>query len=43
MLEAWILEPLRLVGFLAAWLAGLDWIGLDLSAWQMGGIGGMEM
>ena len=32
MLEAWILEPLRLVGFLAAWLAGLDWIGFECLA-----------
>jgi len=33
-LEAWMLgclEAWRLVGFLAYSLAGLDWIGLDLS------------
>jgi len=38
-LEAWILEPWRLVGLLAGWQ---DWIGLDVSGWQMGDIGGME-
>jgi len=25
----WILEPWRLVGLLASWLVGLDWIGFE--------------
>jgi len=38
-LWAWILEPWRLVGLLAGWLAGLDWLGWT-GEWEV--VVGME-
>ena len=39
-LESWILQPRRLVGLLAGWLAGLDWIGFEWLPVGIGGTGG---
>ena len=37
-LQAWILDPWRVVGLLAGWQ---DWIGLDVGGCWIGGSGGI--